>query len=69
MGDLQDLITYNTYVHQEDDQTAMADRDKDKLIYYKNRKSLNSFFDRVTSISWLICWLVDIIYYILLSMK
>lgn len=47
----------------------MADRDKDKLIYYKNRQSLISFFDRLTLVSWIICFLVDITYYIIVSRK
>ena len=46
----------------------MADRDKDKLIYYKNRKSLISFFDKVTFASWFICWVVDISYYVMVSL-
>jgi hypothetical protein len=47
----------------------MADRDKDKLIYYKNRKSLISYFDKVTFASWSICWVVDISYFIMVSLQ
>jgi hypothetical protein len=66
IGDLGDLIAFNTDQNKEEkgDQTSLANRDKDKLIYYKNRQIIISQFNKVSIISWIICWIIDIIYYV-----
>lgn len=62
--DLEEYIMFNTNLNWRKDRTALADMGKDDLIYYSNRVWFKNGFERFYTISWTLCFLLDIIYFI-----
>ena len=64
--DLAEYITFNTDLLHED-QSSLADKDKNDLIYYNNKKRFEEAVARTSLVLWILCLLTDLAYYFIFS--
>jgi hypothetical protein len=62
--DLEEYIMFNTNLNWRKDLTALADKGKDDLIYYSNRIWFKNGVERFYTINWIICFMLDLIYFV-----
>lgn len=60
--DLEEFITFNTDLNNED-LSSLADKDKDNLIYYKNKYRLLRLLRISCFVFWLLCFATDLLYF------
>ena len=64
---MAEYITFNTDLRSNEEQSSLADKDRDNLIYYKLKKQFLRTLERVSIACWICCFVSDATYYFLLS--